>query len=48
MESYCLKSKKKKDTENIDPKFSASSNGSVMILSKCAIRGSKKSKFIKN
>ena len=46
MESYC--SKCKQNTENIDPKVSASSNGRVMILSKCAICGSKKSRFIKN
>ena len=43
---YCLKCKK--ITENIDPKVSATSNGRTMILSKCAICGSKKSKFIKN
>ena len=46
MESYCLKCRK--NTENIDPKVSASSNGRVMILSKCAICGSKKSRFIKS
>ena len=46
MESYC--SKCKKHTENIDPKVSASSNSRAMILSKCAICGSKKSRFIKN
>ena len=46
MLSYCLKCKK--NTENIDPKVSATSNGRTMILSKCAICGSKKSKFIKN
>ena len=46
MESYCLKCKK--NTENKDPKVSASSNGRVMLLSKCAICGSKKSRFIKN
>ena len=45
MESYCLKCKK--HTGNINPKVSASSNGRVMI-SKCAICGSKKSRFIKN
>ena len=39
MLSYCLKSKK--DTESIDPKVSATSNGKTMILSKCAICGSK-------
>ena len=46
MESYCLKCKK--NTENIDPKISSTSNGKAMILSKCAICGSKKSRFIKN
>ena len=45
MLSYCLKCKK--TTESIDPKVSATSNGKTMILSKCAICGSKQSKFIK-
>ena len=45
METYCLKCKKY--TENIDPKVSSTSNNRVMILSKCAICGSKNSKFIK-
>ena len=46
MKSYCLKCKK--DTENINPRVSSTSNGRTMILSKCAICGSKKSRFIKN
>ena len=46
MKSYCFKCGK--DTENIDPKISSSSNGKAMILSKCVICGSKKSRFIKN
>ena len=46
MESYCLECKK--HTENIDPKVSAISNGRTMILPKCAICGSKNSRFIKN
>ena len=46
MKSYCLKCKK--DTENINPSASSTSNGRAMILSKCAIYGSKKSRFIKN
>ena len=46
MESYCLKCKK--HTKNINPQVSSTSNGKVMILSKCAICGSKKSRFIKN
>ena len=45
MLSYCLKCKK--NTDSIDPKVSATSNGKRMLLSKCAICGSKKSKFIK-
>ena len=40
MLSYCLKCKK--NTESI-----RTTNGKMMILSKCAICGSKKSKFIK-
>ena len=46
MESYCLKCRK--NTENINPKVSKTSNGRTMVLSKCAICGSKKSRFIKN
>ena len=46
MESFCLKCKK--NTEKIDPEISSSSNGRAMILSKCAISSSKKSRFIKN
>ena len=44
MESYFLKCKK--HTKNINPQVSSTSNGKFMILSKCAICGSKKSKFI--
>ena len=46
MESYCLKCKN--NTENIDPEVSSTSNGTLMILSKCAICGSKNSRFIKH
>ena len=45
MESYCLKCKKY--TKNINPQVSSTSNDKMMILSKCAICGSKKSRFIK-
>ena len=45
MKSYCLRCKK--HTKNIDPQVSSTSNGKLMILSKCAICGSRKSKFIK-
>ena len=40
--------KGKKDTENINPSVSSTSNGKAMILSKFVIWGSKKSRFIKN
>ena len=46
IESYCLKCKK--NTEHIDPEVSSTSNGRVMILSKCVIYGGKKSRFIKH
>ena len=45
MLSYCLKCKK--NTESINPKVSKTANGETIILSTCAICGSKKSKFIK-
>ena len=46
MKSYCLKCRK--NSENINPRVSKTSNGRTMILSKCAIWNSKKSRFIKN
>ena len=46
MKSYCLKCRK--DTENINSRVSKTSNGRTMILSKCAICNSKKSRFIEN
>ena len=46
MKSYC--SKCRKNIENINPRVSKTSNGRTMLLSKCAICGSKKSRFIKN
>ena len=45
MKSYCLKCRK--DTENKNPRVSNTSNSRTMILSKCAICGCKKSRFIK-
>ena len=45
MSSYFLKCKK--NTENINPRVSKTNNGKTMMLSKCAICGSKKLKFIK-
>ena len=46
MKSYCLKCIK--DTENINPSVPSTSNGRTMVLLKCAICDSKKTKFIKN
>ena len=46
MKSHCLKCRK--DTENINPRVSSTSNGRKMVLSKCAICNIKKSRFIKN
>ena len=46
MKSYCLKCRK--NTENINTRVSKTSNGRTMLLSKYAIYGSKKSRFIKN
>ena len=46
MNSYCLKCRK--DTENINPTVSKTRNNRTIIISKCAICSSKKSRFIKN
>ena len=46
MKSYCLKCRK--NTEIISPEGSTKSNGRTMVLSKCAICDSKKSRFITN
>ena len=46
MKTYFLKCRK--DTKNINPKISSSSNGKSMLLSKCVICDNKKSRFIKN
>ena len=45
MKSYCLRCRK--DTKNVNLRDSNTINGKTMILSKCAICGSKKSRFIK-
>ena len=42
-----LLSKLQKNTQSINPVNSKTSNGKTMILSRCAICNSKKSKFIK-
>ena len=46
MLSYYLKCKK--NTESINPKVLKTTNGKMMILLKCTICDSKKSKFIKD
>ena len=46
MKSYCLQCRK--DTGNINPRVPKTSNGRTMVLSKYAICGSKKWRFIKN
>ena len=46
MKSCCLKCRK--DTENINPRVSNTSNGRTMILSKYAVCNSEKSRFVKN
>ena len=45
MLSYCLKCKT--DTKCENPKVSKTNNGRIMLLSKCAVGNSKKSRFIK-
>ena len=46
MKSHCLKCRK--NTENINPRVLKISNGRTMLLSKCTICDSKKSRFIKS
>ena len=45
MSSYSLKCKK--NTENINPRVLKTNNDKIMLLSKFAICGGKKSRFIK-
>ena len=45
MLSYFLKCRKNTETKN--PKSARTKNGRIMLLSKCAVCDSKKSKFIK-
>ena len=45
MLSYSLK--RRKSTESKNPKLARTKNGRIMLLSKCAVCDSKKSKFIK-
>ena len=43
----CYRIKYRKNTENKDPKVARTENGRIILLSKCAVCDSKKSKFIK-
>ena len=43
---YCLKYRK--NTESKNPKVERTKNGRIMLLSKCAMCDSKKSKFVKD
>ena len=45
MLSYCLKCRK--NTESKNPKVVRTKNGRIMLLSKCSVCNSKKSKFLK-
>ena len=45
MLSYCLKCRN--NAESKHPKVSRTKNGRIMLLSKCAVCDSKKSKYIK-
>ena len=52
MLSYCLqckkkKKKKKENAKSVNPRVTKTNNGKTMILSKCTICDSKKSRFIK-
>ena len=45
MLAYCLKCRKNRESKN--PKVVKTKNGSIMVLSKCAVCESKTSKYIK-
>ena len=45
MLSYCLK--RRKNTESKNPKVVRTKNGRIMLLSKCSVCNSKKSKLLK-
>ena len=45
MLSYCLKCRKNTESKNL--KLAVTKNGLIMLLPKCAVCDSKKSKFIK-
>ena len=45
MQTYCLVCKK--NTENKDVKIMKSKNNRIMMVSKCAVCGNKKSRFVR-
>ena len=45
MDTNCVKCRK--DTENIDPKIVRTKNNRLVMQSKCAVCGIKKSRFVK-
>ena len=45
MLTYCVKCRKK--TEYLDSKISITKNGTIIMLSKCALCGIKKTRFVK-
>ena len=45
MNTYCFKCEK--DTANIDPKMVKTRNYRLLMQSKCSVRGTKKSRFVK-
>ena len=45
MLTYCLKCRR--NTKNIDAKMIKTKNGRLVLSSKCAVYGSKKSRFVK-
>ena len=45
MLSYCLKCRKNRESKN--PKVARTKNGRIMLLSKCSVYNSKKSKLLK-
>ena len=45
MKTYCVK--RRKDTENIDPKMVRTKNNRLIMEAKCSVCGIKKSRFVK-
>ena len=45
MKIYCMK--RRRDTENIDPKMVRTKNNRLIMQSKCSVCGIKKSRFVK-